>query len=416
MVTEKTGRIIMLDPEKLIKQCVKGKDEVVITDLKWNIIYRTGVIKMSDAEWYEWTQSASRELSVGDFEEWEVADADTQVYYKVRTTCAAQDGETYLVHHMYDISDYAELFRELGNYSKEWKTLAQCQNEVISHLSGDYLACIPVARKYYKASICVVFVSSGDHYYRFVLRKDDEHASTEVISGKIPYMDGDDDMLVIPDIDPGKMLRCTYGTTVSGKAYALFISTDGEPDRRMYSMYDSIFKLYIENSILQAEIIYENEHDHLTGLYNRAKYSELSANEFSSGDSVAIFYLDLNYLKRTNDTMGHDAGNRLLLKAGRSISEVTDDKTLGFRIGGDEFVMTMVDITRQEAEAKQKQWAETLDRLNEEDKELECVVACGMIYAEAPYDFADLCVQADELMYQNKRKIKIARGDDPDAR
>ena len=406
----------MLNPDKLIKKCVKGKDEVVITDLKWNIIFRTGVIKMTDPEWYEWTQGASFDLSVGDFEEWEVADADTQVYYKVRTTCATQDGETYLVHHMYDISDYAELFRELGNYSKEWKTLAECQNEVISHLSGDYLACLPIARKYYKSGICIIFVSARDYYYRFVLRKEDDSPTSEKIYGKIPAPDGDGKMCVISDIGPETLVRCAYGTTVSGKDYALFISTDGVSDSRMNNMYDNIFKLYIENSILQAEIVYENEHDHLTGLYNRAKYSELSLNEFPFRDSVAVFYLDLNYLKRTNDTMGHDAGNRLLLKAGKSISDVTDDKTFGFRIGGDEFVMVMVNITQHEAEEKQKKWADTLAGINEEDKELECVVACGMVYAEAPYDFKDLCVQADELMYQNKREIKIARGDDPDAR
>ncbi|MBO4901013.1 MAG: GGDEF domain-containing protein [Lachnospiraceae bacterium] len=186
------------------------------------------------------------------------------------------------------------------------------------------------------------------------------------------------------------------------------------------STYAALFKdlsVYsAELNRLRKQIQYEKEHDFLTGIYNRGKFAEFAKEEFRNYKSIALYNLDVNYLKRTNDTLGHEAGNRLLLKTGESIKAVLNDNIYGFRMGGDEFLIVAADPGRAGAEEILSRWQEALSRVNEEEPVPECVVACGMAYAEAPYDFREVMDEADKLMYENKRAIKISRGDDLDSR
>ena len=87
-----------------------------------------------------------------------------------------------------------------------------------------------------------------------------------------------------------------------------------------------------------------------------------------------------------------------------------------FRMGGDEFLIVAGNQDRDSANELLYRWQTALDRINEEEPEPECIVACGMKYAKAPYDLREVMIEADKLMYENKRSIKISRGDDPDAR
>lgn len=82
--------------------------------------------------------------------------------------------------------------------------------------------------------------------------------------------------------------------------------------------------------------------DPLTGLYNRYAFYSL-INEFNErgklGGSIAI--IDLNGLKRINDTFGHHAGDRALLNVALRLQEVVRQSDYVFRWGGDEFVLLL---------------------------------------------------------------------------
>ena len=82
---------------------------------------------------------------------------------------------------------------------------------------------------------------------------------------------------------------------------------------------------------------HDNRLDPLTGLLNRkAFYDDFKA----EGRSVrAVVSLDMNGLKRLNDSQGHKAGDEALMAIGKCISEVTNHDTLAYRIGGDEFLI-----------------------------------------------------------------------------
>jgi len=89
-------------------------------------------------------------------------------------------------------------------------------------------------------------------------------------------------------------------------------------------------------------------HDTLTGLPNRALFTDRVAQALAwsrrEGDQLAVLYLDLDRFKEVNDTLGHAAGDRLLIAvAGRLRTCVRDTDTLG-RLGGDEFAIVQVGI------------------------------------------------------------------------
>lgn len=167
--------------------------------------------------------------------------------------------------------------------------------------------------------------------------------------------------------------------------------------------------LYRRNTELVTEreaMRYASEHDQLTGLYNKGKYLSFVENEVNQLDSVAIFNMDVNNLKKLNDTMGHEYGDKLLIKAADSISSVTNNKVLGFRMGGDEFLMIACNVNETQVNNIRANWEEELKRLNTLNDGVECIIAVGVVYGEKPFDFAAMAKEADELMYEDKKRKK----------
>ena len=64
--------------------------------------------------------------------------------------------------------------------------------------------------------------------------------------------------------------------------------------------------------------------------------------------SIIGLNMDVNNLKTINDTLGHEAGDRLLIKAAKSIRAVVSDNAKGFRMGGDEFFAIIPNTTQEE--------------------------------------------------------------------
>lgn len=155
---------------------------------------------------------------------------------------------------------------------------------------------------------------------------------------------------------------------------------------------------------------YISEHDQLTGLYNKGKYLSFIETEIQKLDSVALFNMDVNNLKKINDTMGHEYGDRLIIKAANSIAAVTNSKVMGFRMGGDEFLMIACNVSEAQVDIIKANWEEELKRLNSVDDGIECIIAIGVVYAEKPIDFDAVAKEADARMYENKKAVKEAMG------
>jgi diguanylate cyclase (GGDEF)-like protein/PAS domain S-box-containing protein len=93
---------------------------------------------------------------------------------------------------------------------------------------------------------------------------------------------------------------------------------------------------------LSEQLRHQANHDHLTGLGNRALFTERLHAAFGdpSGQRVGLCYLDLDGFKSVNDTLGHVVGDQLLVEVGRRLDElVSAPGRFVARMGSDEFVV-----------------------------------------------------------------------------
>ena len=405
MVTDLVGQDSLID----------STSELIITDTDWHILFRNSVLDFRDGQWDQWVQLYKEESVSEKGLSWEVADKTTGKYYNVHTFAAKTDGKTSLIHHVYDVSEYAGLVRDLSSYSSEWRILASCQDELIQNLSDDPCNSLFVAVKYFDVSHAVLFLDVGGELWRYVLEKEGDTPSFAEVKD-VEYSFAPGEQVTLPDLPEKTYMCCCSGRAVSIVGYAMFVPIPDEKEKRLHSMLFNEFKLYIEHALLQKQIIYENEHDHATGLYNKGKLNELVSSSFRNAESIAVFNMDVNYLKRVNDTIGHEAGNSLIRKAAESIKAISNDRVFGFRVGGDEFLVVAMNVTDQDTEELLRVWRRKLTELNEDKETPECIIACGLCRQYAPYDLEKIMEEADKRMYQDKRRIKIARGEDPDQR
>ena len=394
----------------------------IVTDADWVILRTFGEITIDDDVWARWTRMYHDDPIEGMNMKWEIADKRSGQYYKVSTAAVEDDGEMFLVHELYDVSDYAIIFHDLSSYSRMWRAMSMCQSDLINVLTDKLTGCLPIVVKHLQSECAVLYIRRADGISRYVfadgyarpLRKkmDDMDIDALLCSHK----EGSE--YELPDFF-GEFMCFTKGSIISGDAYALYVNLREDDDTdRMLKMYFNMFKMYLENALLREKIIYAAEHDHLTGLYNKAKYSQLMSDKFRTCENITVFNLDVNYLKRVNDTMGHEAGNNLIRMAAKSLEAVSNDENIfAFRMGGDEFMMVACEVDESQAAEIEAKWREALARINEDSNNgIECVIACGIMTGTAPYDIDEVLEEADRRMYADKRSIKISRGEDPDAR
>ncbi len=103
----------------------------------------------------------------------------------------------------------------------------------------------------------------------------------------------------------------------------------------------------LENAVRAEMIIHQVEerehealHDELTGLANRRLLTHALERRLTRA-SAALMLLDLDRFKDVNDTLGHEAGDRLLQTVAQRITEATPDGSLVARLGGDEFAVLL---------------------------------------------------------------------------
>lgn len=102
-----------------------------------------------------------------------------------------------------------------------------------------------------------------------------------------------------------------------------------------------------------AELHYRAQTDQLTGLGNRHAWRDtLTAEEpalDSLGENAMVMMVDLDGLKQTNDTLGHEAGDRYLQNAASVLRMQFRDADVLARIGGDEFAVLVRGISAEDA-------------------------------------------------------------------
>lgn len=158
----------------------------------------------------------------------------------------------------------------------------------------------------------------------------------------------------------------------------------------------------------------ERDYDLLTGLYNRRAFYRFAGRLFDRPDKMkhaAVVMMDLDNLKRTNDTFGHEWGDRYIHEAAVCFLRSIPDGTLCARVSGDEFNILFCGYDSREAVQR------AIDRLvsgvenshfNLPDGQATRIHVSGGIawYPEDGTELMELIKCADFAMYQMKRNEK----------
>ena len=199
----------------------------------------------------------------------------------------------------------------------------------------------------------------------------------------------------------------------SGRTYMVITSTYTEEDgiRQIHHLVDTslYMGLYRDMSDYSRKLQEEKEHDGLTGLYNKGKFLEMKRTLFRNQDTIAVFNMDVNNLKAMNDLHGHEAGDRLIRKAAESLKRIEARNIMPFRVGGDEFIVIAIHVSREDAEKIRQRWAEGLAELNRVQDGVPCAVACGFAFGEKGYDLEEILTLANGRMYEDKKAGKARR-------
>ena len=160
------------------------------------------------------------------------------------------------------------------------------------------------------------------------------------------------------------------------------------------------------SAVKQAEEL--SYRDSLTGLRNRNYLDSQSAGMIAADNlPVSVIMVDCNYLKRTNDTLGHEWGDRLLQRVAGVLERVAGDERLPMRIGGDEFMLV---CPRTGGDEAAHLVADARADLTEVSDDMLTVSASFGVYtvtdADTPFERA--FAAADEAMYAEKQKVHEA--------
>ena len=160
---------------------------------------------------------------------------------------------------------------------------------------------------------------------------------------------------------------------------------------------------------LRRDLSRQARTDLLTGLANRRALdpllSETEQIARAEGGTVALISLDLDGFKAINDTLGHQAGDDLLVQVTARLREVTRSSDTLVRLGGDEFAVVLPRLnSAEEAYLVAERYLTVLDAPFNIDHHLEHLrISIGVAATEDPSHVPSLVSEADVAMYHAKR-------------
>ncbi len=157
-------------------------------------------------------------------------------------------------------------------------------------------------------------------------------------------------------------------------------------------------------SLKQAEQL--SYFDKLTGLRNR-NYMESHILEFEDEASrpLGVVMADCNYLKKTNDTLGHTWGDTLLKRTADALRAAAPESATIMRIGGDEFLVVYPNATSDAAACFIKETKQELKQRSDETLTLSASFGFSIIEKGSATSFQEACRKADAAMYQEKQRM-----------
>lgn len=161
-----------------------------------------------------------------------------------------------------------------------------------------------------------------------------------------------------------------------------------------------------------TDLAHKATHDPLTGLPNRVlledRLGQAVARQQRDGRSVAVLFFDLERFKEINDSLGHAAGDAVLVEVARRLQDHLREVDTLVRLGGDEFVVVCEGLDASEiqplAERLRSIVAEPIDLDGADHRQ---GISVGVAVGSSSASPADLLARADQAMYRDKRDRRL---------
>lgn len=166
--------------------------------------------------------------------------------------------------------------------------------------------------------------------------------------------------IVMPNIDGYEVCKILKSQPTT-KNIPIIFTTAKTDEESISKAYQAGANDYVSKPLKRSEVIarvqtqlklkktiddleYLASRDTMTGVYNRRKFFELSKPIFDQYDNnLFIAMLDIDHFKKVNDSFGHDAGDLVIKRVAKTISDMLPKESVFARIGGEEFVAVCID-------------------------------------------------------------------------
>ena len=161
--------------------------------------------------------------------------------------------------------------------------------------------------------------------------------------------------------------------------------------------------LFAENIL---DIINKVYYDVNTKLYNKAHWEEFIKDKIPDSEPIGVMMLDLNRLKYTNDTFGHEMGDKMIVKFSEIMRKTFASCEFLCRWGGDEFVVVVRNANLEKMENYDKAIHAAVENYNKSGAKPEIYFACGYALSTEFSDISrdELLTKADKRMYSDKQQ------------
>jgi diguanylate cyclase (GGDEF)-like protein/PAS domain S-box-containing protein len=156
--------------------------------------------------------------------------------------------------------------------------------------------------------------------------------------------------------------------------------------------------------------------DELTGLYNRRGFLNLAERQIKlsrrNKTKLLLFFIDLDGMKKINDNLGHEEGDKALISAARVLVQTFRESDIISRMGGDEFAIIAVNADTVVLDVLMKRFQKFMDYLNSRKAQkykLSMSIGYASYDPKHPCSLDELISSADKAMYEDKKRKKAGR-------
>jgi diguanylate cyclase (GGDEF)-like protein len=165
----------------------------------------------------------------------------------------------------------------------------------------------------------------------------------------------------------------------------------------------------VEKSLLDREVRSLAITDDLTGFFNRRGFLASASQQLKLAQrdrlSVLLLFCDVDNLKAINDSLGHQEGDLVIVRAADALEETFRDSDLLARLGGDEFAILVWEASIPNLRIMLSRLASNLDKVNAEESRYKLSLSVGVAKYDPqfPLSLGELMASADQDMYKHKK-------------